>query len=196
MVDYRINLAKGLTSSAEERTRFYNGMLIYLVFCAAALVYVAYAASVNLVDYVGNKREYRRLLASISAETGVDKAAFKNIDRAYAELKSYSGQIETLKQVLGQRVQLLPVAYNLFSDLPDDVALQGLVANKAKMDFGLTMPPASGELGDPVRKLKSAWEANEELMKRVATIRPLAGERRTMGEESIFYVKFECVLNK
>ena len=42
MVDYRINLAKTLTSTPEQRRKFYNGMIIYLSVCAAGLVYVAY----------------------------------------------------------------------------------------------------------------------------------------------------------
>lgn len=195
MVDYRINLAKTLTSSVEERTRFYNNMLIYLLFCSSALVFVAYASTSNLLDFAGNKRAHTRLLAEASAETGVDKSAFKNTNQAYTELQAYSGRISEVRQVLGQRVELLPVVHNLFLDLPDKVVLQSFSATKDKMAFGLTMPPASVGAGDPVRKLKAAWESNEELMKRVASIRPLTGERRTMGEESVFYVKFECVLN-
>ncbi len=196
MVDYRINLAKSLTSTVEERDRFYNRMLIYLVLGAAALIFVAYVSTINLLDYIENKQAHSQLLASASAEKGVDKAAFKNTDRAYARLQTYSSQISTLRVLLGQRKNSLPVVSNLFMDLPNEVILQSLIVDKDKLMFGLTMPPASIKSGDPVRKLKATWERNEELMTRVSTIRPLTGERRTVGGKSVFYVKFECILKK
>jgi hypothetical protein len=196
MVDFRINLAKTLTSSAEERTRFYNVMLIYLILCSTMLGIMAYVSTANFLDFMGNRHERSRLLASASAKTGVDKSDFKNTDQAYAELKAYSGQLSELRQVLGQQERVLPIVHNLFVDLPEDVILQSLLVSDSKLAFGLIMPPASAEAGDPVRKLKTAWESNEELMKGVTSIRPLIGERRTMGAESVFYVKFECILKK
>ena len=62
--DYKINLAKDLTSSIEGRVKFYNGMLIYLAICAALLVCVAYLASVNVKTFLENHREQRQLLAT------------------------------------------------------------------------------------------------------------------------------------
>lgn len=194
--DYRINLAKSLTSSIEDRTRFYNGMIIYLALCFAVLVYVAYASSANIHSYIENKQEHRRLLASASAVSGFDAEAFKNPDKAYAALQEYSNQIDMLKRVIAQRVQLLPVIHNLFAELPKGASLQSFSANKDKIMFGVVVPPSSGAAGDPVRQLTAAWEGNEELMRRVASIRPINGERRTMGAETVFYVQFECILKK
>ena len=196
MVDYRINLAKSLTSSIEERTRFYNGMLFYLVLCAMVMVGVAYLATVNLKGFGENKQERDRLQHLASAMSGLDAAAFKNPDQAYSELQAYSSEIGALKTVLKQRVKLLPVIDNLFIDLPEGASLLSFSADKKKMAFGLILPPASEERGDPVRKLTEAWESNQELIKRVSSIRPLTGERRTMGSNSVYYVKFECVLRK
>jgi hypothetical protein len=191
--DFRINLAKDFTSSAEERSRFYHMMLIYLACCAVLLVLVAYLTSLNLTEYVQNKSEQRRLVASTAA-SGVDKAAFRDPQQTYTELNADSTQIGTLKKMLGQRVQLLPVVHNLFLDLPPDVALQSLSADKSKLSFGLVTPPVSDEAGDPVKKLRAAWESNEELMKRVVSIRPVNGERRMLGSRAVFYVQFECIL--
>lgn len=195
-VDYRINLAKNLTSSPEARARFYNGMLVYLVTCSALLVVVAYLSSVSLKHYMQNNQERLQLIRTATLVSGLDATAFNRPEETYAELEIYSHRMASLKTVLGQRVQLLPVMHNLFLELPDGVALQSLSADKSKLVFGLVMPPPSEEAGDPVRDLRAAWEKNEELMKRVSSIRPLTGERRTMGSKSVFYVQFECVLNK
>ncbi|MDF7799995.1 hypothetical protein P4C99_11015 [Pontiellaceae bacterium B1224] len=194
-VDFKINLAKDLTSSTEERTRFYNGMLIYLLACAVLLVFVAYTASSNLRSYMKNKAEQQQLRTTAFAVAELDPAAFKNPGQTYNALDTYSRKIASLKQLLGQRVQLLPVVHNLFLDLPSGVALQSLSANTSTVSFGLVMPPPSQD-ADPVRDLREAWEKNEELMKRVVSIRPVTGERRTMGEASVFFVQFECVLKK
>lgn len=193
--DFRINLAKELTSSAEERARFHNGMVIYLLSCAVLLVFVTYTASSNLRSYLKNKAEQHQLRTTAFVVTGLDQDAFRSPVQIYNALDSYSRKIASLKQLLGQRVQLLPVVHNLFQDLPEGVALQSLSANKSAVSFGLVMPPPS-EDADPGRNLQEAWEKNEELMKRVASIRPVTGERRTLGETAVFFVQFECVLKK
>jgi len=196
MVDYRINLSKTLTSTVEERTRFYNGMLVYLALCSVALVFVIYISTVNSLNFLENKRDRARLLVEVSAQTGVDKTAFKNTTQAYAELEAYSKQLNELRLVLMHRRAQYPIISNLFLDLPDSVVLQSLLMKEGKLSFGLTMPSASAEAGDPVRKLKTTWGQNKELMKHVVSIRPITGERRTIGTESVFYLKFECVLKK
>lgn len=196
MVDYRINLAKTLASTPEQRRKFYHGMLIYLVVCSAAMVYVAYLSSINLKRFLDARWERAQLRATAASVAGLDASAFKNPDKTYGDLQAYSGRIVALKTALGERTHLLPIIHNLFADLPDGVVLQSLSADKGKVSFGLAMPPPSEEAGDPVRKLKTAWEKNEELMKSVASIRPLTGERRTSGEVSVFHVQFECVLKK
>ena len=78
-------------------------------------------------------------------------------------------------------------------DLPDGVVLQNLVASKNKITFALAMP-TSVNADDPVRDITRKWEKNEDLKKSVSSIRPLTGERRTQGDESIFYYQFECIL--
>lgn len=194
-VDYRINLAKEMTSSVGERNRFYSGMLIYLIASAIALILVTYLGNRNMTCYVDNTREYNQLLGKSSEAFGLDVSAFRNAENIYTELEAYSVKIQELKNVLGQRVPLLPVVHNLFIELPAGVTVQSLSAHKSLLSFGLIMPPPSKEV-DPVRNLRASWEANKELMRSVATIRPVTGERRTIENQSVFYVQFECVLNK
>ncbi len=194
--DFNINLAKDLTSSQEERERFYNGMLVYLVACAVALVLVAFLSSVNVAKYLKNKREHKQLVQTAAAVSGLDVAAFKNPDQTYRELETYARQIATLKSVLSGRKPLLPVIHNLFSNLPTGVALQSLSTDKDKLTFGLVMPPVSSESGDPVRRLRTVWERNPDLMRHVQSLRALTSERRKINNVSVFYVEFECVLKK
>jgi len=196
MVDYRINLAKTVVSTSEQRRMFYNGMLIYLVTCAAAMVFVAYLSSINIKRFLETHRERGQILSTATAVSRLDVSAFKNPGKSYADLQVSSEQIAALKQALGQCTHLLPVVHNLFSELPDGVLLQSLSADRHKMSFDLEMPPPSEGAGDPVRKLRRVWEKNDELMKSVSSIRPVKGERRTVGGESKFYYKFECVFNR
>ncbi len=193
MVDYHINLAKELVSTPKERERFYNGMLIYLSVCSVALVFFAYFSSFNIQNYMKNQRMRQHLLATSSTE--MDAFMFSNPDQVYTELRGYADQVGILKQALEQRVQLLPTISNLFLDLPDQISLQSLSADKNKMSFGLLMPSSSDETGDPVRMLKNSWTGNSALMKSVSNIRPITGERRVVGSNSLFFVQFECVLN-
>ncbi len=194
--DYRINLSKTLTSSPGSRKRFYHGMLLYLALCSVGLVIAAYFAGLNAQQYLENRQERKQLLRTVSAVADLDESVFKDPDMIYSELQVSAGQVEQLKLALARRVQILPIIHNLFIDLPENVALQSLSANRTMLSFGLVMPPPSEEAGDPVRELKAIWESNEELGKRVASIRPVTGERRTVGSESFFYVQFECTLSK
>lgn len=195
MVDFQINLAKSLTSTPEQRQRFYNGMLIYLVTCAALMVLVAYLTSINMKRFFDASKEHDQILATATAVSGLDLSTFRRPDQAYAGLKTCSDQISDLKNALGGRVQLLPVIHNLFLDLPEGVVLQSLTADDSKMYFDLSIPP-SEDADDPVRRLTQTWGKNKVLTKSVSSIRPVKGERRTMGGKSKFYYKFECVLNK
>ena len=196
MADYHINLAKSLASPPEKRTRFYNRMVIYLAVCAVALVFVAYISTLHLRSYMQSRRAQHRLITSASAISGFDQSIFNDPGEAYARLEAYSTQAGVLRQVLGQRVQLLPIVHNLFAELPGNVVLQSLVAGKDRIEFGMDVPLATESSGDPVRKLQASWKSNEKLMARVAGIRQVTGERRTMGVDTVFFVQFECVLKK
>ncbi|MEA2068886.1 MAG: hypothetical protein U9P12_06785 [Verrucomicrobiota bacterium] len=196
MADFRINLAKTVVNSPEERQKFYNGMLIYLVLCAAAMVYVAYLSSINLTKAYRANKQSRLLAKTVSASSGYGKAFYKNPDKVYGELDIYASDLEVLRSALSRRSHFLPVMSQLFSDFPEDVALQGLTASASskKISFGLVVPLSDQEKGDPVRQLQTLWSGNDELMQRVLSIRPITGERRMMGGQPAFFVQFECVL--
>ena len=196
MVDYRINLAKTLTSSPEKRLKFYNGMLIYLVTCAAIMVLVAYFSSINIKRFVDLRVERKQIEEASSALTGLDDTAFRRPELVVNEIKSLSDQIASLRNALGQRVHLLPIIHNLVLDLPKGVIFHGIVATDRKMVFDLAMPPPSEDEADPVRKLTRTWENNEFLKNNVESIRPVKGERRTVGGTSIFHYQFECIITK
>jgi hypothetical protein len=196
MTDYRINLAKSVTSTPEERKKFYNGMLIYQVVCAGLMVYVAYLSSFSIIDGLRASRHKRNLVKSVTSVSEFSKSFYKNPEQAYAELTLYSEDLTTLRSALAGRSYFQPVISQLFAEFPEGVALKSLTASVAnkKVSFGLVVPLSDDEGGDPVRKLQAAWTANEELMKRIVNIRPTTGERRVMAGKPVFFVKFECLL--
>jgi hypothetical protein len=196
MTDFRINLAKSVTSTPGERKKFYNGMLIYQVVCAGLMVYVAYLSSFSIIDGLRATRNKRGLVKTVTSVSEFSKSFYKNPEQAYAELALYSEDVTTLRSALAGRSYFQPVIGQLFAEFPEGVALESLTASVAtkKVSFGLVVPLSDDEGGDPVRKLQAAWTANEELMKRITNIRQPSGERRMMAGKPVFFVKFECLL--
>ena len=78
MVDFNINLAKSMTSSPEDRVRFYNRMLIYLVTCAALLVGTAFLSSKSMVSAIKANKERKRLVESMTQVSDYGKSFFRN----------------------------------------------------------------------------------------------------------------------
>ncbi|MBW2514682.1 MAG: hypothetical protein JRE21_08960 [Deltaproteobacteria bacterium] len=196
MADFNINLAKTMVNSPEERQRFYHRMLIYLAICAAALVYVAYLASMNLVAVIHSNRERQALIKTNSSVLEHGQAFYRNPERTYRELEAYGKDLETLRDLLITRAQFLPVFSQLFLDFPDDIALQDLTATASSrtIEFGLVAPYLNDEGESPIGKLQARWKANKELITRTTGIRQVTSERRLVGDKAAVFVTFECVL--
>jgi hypothetical protein len=196
MVDFNINLAKTMVSTPEQRQRFYNRMLIYLVLCAAVLVYVAYLASLNLVKVVQSNRESDALILTTSSITDQGKTFYKNPDETYQQLNIYAKDLETLRNLLSKRAHFLPVLNQLFVDFPDDIALQSLTATASSktIGFGLVAPYLDEKGESPVGKLQAQWKGNKELLNRTTGVRQVTSERRLIDDTAAVFVKFECVL--
>lgn len=190
MVDYRINLAKAVTSTPEQRRTFYNGMIIYLSVCAAGLVYVAYLASANVMEAYSASRQRRQMVKTASSVSGFSKTFYKNPDKAYEELQLYAADLALLKTAFAQRTHFLPVLNQLFADFPEDVAVESLEASAAKnsVTFGLVGP------GKSVKAQQVAWKQNSGLNGLVRSIKQVKGEQRMVGGQPVYFVKFECVL--
>jgi len=196
MADFNINLAKSMVSTPEQRQQFYNRMLIYLVICAAAMVYVAYLASLNLVDVARANRDRQMLVSVDAAVSEYGKEFYINPETTYQELDAYAKDLETLRDLLLQRAHFLPVLNQLFLDFPDDVALQNLTATASTktIQFGLVAPYRDRMGESPVAKLQAQWKANNELLNRTTGVRQVTSERRLVGDMAAVFVKFECVL--
>ncbi len=190
MVDYRINLAKTVTSTPEQRRKFYNGMILYLSVCAAGMVYVAYLASANVMDAYRTDRQRRAMIKTASSASSFSKAFYKNPDKAYHELQLYATDLSLLKTVCIERTHFLPVFNQLFSKFPKNLTIESLSASSAKnkITFGLVGP------GKLVREQQVMWKKNIELNGLVRSIKQVTGEQRMVGNQSVYFVKFECVL--
>ena len=196
MTDFNINLAKTMVSSPEARQRFYHRMLIYLVICAAALVYVAYLASFNLAKVVQSSREQHMLMGVDAAVAKSGRAFYNNPDQVYQELDARGKELEILRGLLMKRAQFLPVFSHLFLDFPEDIALQELTATASTktIEFGLVAPYLDEKGESPLSKLQARWKDNKELLTRTTGIRQVTSERRLVGETAAVFVQFECVL--
>jgi len=190
MVDYRINLAKTVTSTPAQRRRFYNGMLLYLVICAAGMVYVAYATTLNITEAYRNARIRSKMINTVSISSDFGKAFYKNPDKAYEELELYAADLELLKEAFSQQTHFLPVVNQLFAGLPDDVAVESLEvsAQRKTISFGLVGSSKS------VKAQQMAWKQNEALGTRVRGTKQVKGELRMIDGIPVYFVKFECSL--
>ena len=190
MVDYRINLAKTITSTAEQRRKLYHGMIIYLSICAAGLVYTAYLASFNVMEAYSASRQRRAMVKSVSSASDFSKTFYKNPGKAYKELEINARSLESLKTAFAQRTHFLPVLNQLFTDFPMDVAVESLEASAAQhtITFGLVGP------GKSVKAQQLAWKQNAKLNGLVRNIKQVKGEQRVVGGQPVYFVKFECML--
>jgi hypothetical protein len=196
MADFNINLAKTMVSTPEERQRFYNRMLIYLVICAAALVYVSYLASLNVVEAVRSNREHQMLMGIDAAVSESGRDFYKNPDQTYEELDVRAKDLEILRGLLAKRAQFLPVLSQLFLDFPADIALQDLTATASSktIQFGLVAPYLDEDGESPISKLQAQWKGNKEILARTTGIRQVTSERRMVGDMAAVFVTFECTL--
>lgn len=196
MVDFNINLVKSMTSTPEERIRFYHRMLIYLVACAALMVGVAYLSSTNIVSAMKTNRERMELVEAVSSVSEYGKAFYADPGRALDEFSHYATDLEVLRSALEERSQFLPVMSQLFSDFPDNVALQSLNANAAEksIEFILVAPVIDAEGNDVLRPLQARWRDNKELRTRANAVTQLTSEREMVGDTLMVYVKYKCIV--
>lgn len=186
MVDYRINLAKTITSTPEQRRKLYNGMIIYLSLCAAGLVYTAYLASANVMEAYSAGRQRRTMIKAVSSASGFGDTFYKNPQKALSELELYADDLTMLKTAFAQRTHFLPVLNQLFADFPENVAVENLEASAKRktIAFGLVGS------GKSIRTRQEAWKKNEKLNKLVR-IKQIKSEQRMVGGQSVYSVKFE-----
>ncbi len=190
MVDYQINLAKTVTSTPEQRRKFYNGMILYLAVCAAGMVYVAYLASSNVMEAYSASRQRGRMVKAVTSSSDFSKTFYKDPDKAYEELKLYAADLALLKTAFAQRTHFLPVLNQLFANFPEDVAVENLEASAANNNiaFGLVGP------GKSVKAQQEAWGQNAELNGLVHSIKQVKSESKTVGGQPVYFVRFECIL--
>ena len=192
MVDFRINLAKTMTSTPEQRRKFYNGMILYLSICAAGMVYTGYLASANVMDAYSANRQRNNMIPAISSASTFSKTFYKNPGQAYDDLQLYAADLALLKTAFAQRTHFLPVLHQLFSDFPEEVAVESLEASSKnnRITFGLVGP------GKLVKAQQAAWKQNEALGSLVGSIKQVKGEQRMVEGQPVYFVKFECILKK
>lgn len=194
--DFQINLAKSLVSTEDERKRFYNGMLVYLVVCALFMVYAGYFSSLNIVEGLRAQRHKTGLVKAVTSVSEFSKSFFKDPEKVYARMEQHAADLDLLQAEMMKRSNFLPVISLLASEFPEDVALEGLKASaKDKtISFGLVLPISNAERGDPVRQLQADWSNNKDLMKRILSLRRTNSERRMVSGYPVSFVQFECVL--
>jgi hypothetical protein len=199
MTDYRINLAKDMTGTAEQRRTFYCRMLLYQAICAVALVYVIYISGDKLVDaYYDN--ELRRMIGqTMESSSDEGREFYRNPKEVYNSLNRYSREIDGLRAALGKQISLLPVMNAVLAGTPSDVALQNLAASSSKhiMTFALAVPIHGSGNGETVRNMQAAWQKDEYLKAHLdGSIREVKRARGSWGGIPVFHVHFECSLKQ
>lgn len=186
MVDYRINLAKTITSTPEQRRKFYNGMIIYLALCAAGLVYTAYRASDNVMSAYSAEKQRRSMVKAVSSASGFGRAFYRNPQKAYSELELYAEDLTLLKAAFAQRTHFLPVLNQIFTDFPKEIVVENLEASAARktITFGLVGP------GKSIRARQEAWKKNKKLNELVR-IKQVKSEQEMVDNQLVFSVSFE-----
>lgn len=196
MVDFNINLVKSMVSTPEERASFYNRMLIYLVTCAALMVGTAYLSSKHILSAARANKERNMLVATMSSMSDFGKSFFKDPEHAYVEFGNYAEDLETLRSVLEQRSQFLPVMSQLFADFPENVVLHSLTATAAdnSIEFMLVAPVIDEDGNDILRMLQTRWRDNAKLWTVAKTVTAMSSEREMVGDTLMATVTYKCIL--
>lgn len=196
MVDFNINLVKSMVSTPEERARFYNRMLIYLIICAALMVGTAYLFSKHVLNASTASKDRKALVAEMSAMSDFGKSFFDNPEQAYKKLGYYADDLKTLRSVLEERSQFLPVISQLFADIPDTVSLQSLTATAAdnSIEFILVAPVIDDEGNDILRMMQTRWRDNAALWTLAKTVTAVSSEREMVGDALVASVTYKCIL--
>jgi hypothetical protein len=186
MVDYRINLAKTITSTPEQRRKFYNGMIIYLAFCAAGLVYTAYLASDNVMSAYSAEKQRRTMVKAVSSASGFGERFYRNPQKAYSELELYAKDLTLLKTAFAQRTHFLPVLNQIFTDFPKEITVENLEASAKQktITFGLAGP------GKLIRNRQEAWKKNAKL-NTLVRIKQVKSEQQMVDGQPVYSVIFE-----
>ncbi len=196
MVDFNVNLVKSMTSSPEQRARFYNRMLIYLSVCAIALVGTAFLSSRSIVIALQANKERKALMESVSTISAYGKGFYASPKESYEEFSNYASDLETLRSALEQRSRFLPVMSLLFSGFPKNVALQSLEASAAdgSIEFVLSAPVLDEQGNDVFGTLQKTWRGNQELRSRARGVTQLTSEREMVGNTMMANVKYRCIV--
>jgi len=192
MVNYQINLAKSVTSTLEERTKVYHGMITYLFACAVGLVYVTFLAASNMMDAYNSGRTRKEMIESYSAASSFSETFCKNPEKAYNDLKLYAADLALLQTAFSQRTHFLPVLTQLFFQFPNDVAVRNLeaYADQKNITFELIGPVES------VKEQQARWSQNKKLNQLVLNIKQVKSGQYEVNGLSVPFVKFECILKK
>ena len=196
MVDFNINLAKSMTSTPEERVRFYNRMLIYLVTCAGLMVGTAYLSSKHILDATKDNKERNRLISSMTSMSDFGQSFFRSPEKAYQEFANYDADLDTLRSVFEQRSRFLPVMGQLFSNFPDNISLQSLSASATdnSIEFELIAPVIDEDGNDVLRMLQTQWKDNSALWVAAKTVTQVNSEREMMGDIMVVSATYRCIL--
>jgi hypothetical protein len=151
---------------------------------------VSFLTSRNVKEALDARQHRRGLISTINAISEYSTTFFRNPKKAQEELKSYAADLEKLKKAFAERTHFLPVLNHLFLDFPDDLGVESLEASaeRGSISFGLVGSSKS------VKKQQGIWRENEELDQLVSGIKQNKLEQRMVGENSVYFVQFECTL--
>lgn len=196
MVDFNINLAKSMTSSQEERQRFYHRMLLYLVVCAGLMVGVAYLSSRYFISALKDNQMRKQEVTSMASISEYGKTFFEDPEQALQELSNYASDLDMLQEALEHRSEFLPVLSQLFKDFPDGIELQSLSArtDEKLITFALVAPVIDEAGNDVLRQLQQEWQQNTELQALAQPVTQLTSEREWVGEGLVTHATYNCTL--
>ena len=127
MADFNVNLIRDMVTPYARRKQMFWGMVVYLIVFGVAVVFVAGDLTRKMIGTAAGRREVE----------DVEARAWKGEERkgdieSYArsmegELRSASGKLKSIDNMLGKRRGLARVLGGLISPLPQAVKLSVLL---------------------------------------------------------------------
>jgi hypothetical protein len=196
MVPYRINLIRTLVPPPARRRLLYRGMLAYLALVLAALGAEVARAYRHIEEWQRQRAEIAGMEAHFRAERPECDGLLAAAAAAQARLGERTQRLEALSRILAVRLPVGRFLSGLLAPLPEAYELASLDLDIARGTLTCDLQvPANGEAPDiPAAELLQHWHDDPMLRRRLRKLEPQATQRRVIGGQSVFILKYSGAL--
>ncbi|MBT3296746.1 MAG: hypothetical protein HN919_22320 [Verrucomicrobia bacterium] len=196
MLMFEINLLKNRAISAPMRKAMFWGVSLYLVLCIAALAWLANRGTHRLIRAARLQDEISKQEAQFQRTHHRSQDILEFARRARSRLEMDAQSLETIDELIRNRVSLVNIISALTAPLPLGVDLLDLKLNSKDehITFSVVIPEGRAEQQISGGRLTSVWNADETLQFRLERIRAVSTKRDRLQGDAVVVMQFSADL--